>query len=84
MSIQEIKTSTSVEVEYMKMEERERLVKEEATRASLRREYEKIVLRRWRIWNIVRNCMRNLAYKLKKEASMGEILWKLFKHVTEV
>ena len=27
-SIQEIKTSTSVEVEYMKMEERERLVKE--------------------------------------------------------
>ena len=36
MSIQEIKTSTSVEVEYMKMEERERLVKEEATERGLR------------------------------------------------
>ena len=35
-SIQEIKTSTSVEVEYMKMEERERLVKEEATERGLR------------------------------------------------
>ena len=35
-SIQEIKTSTSVEVEYMKMEERERLVKEEAIERGLR------------------------------------------------
>ena len=35
-SIQEIKSSTSVEVEYMKMEERERLVKEEATERGLR------------------------------------------------
>ena len=35
-SIQEIKTSTSVEVEYMKMEERERLVREEATERGLR------------------------------------------------
>ena len=35
-SIQEIKTSTSVEVEYMKMEERERLVKKEATERGLR------------------------------------------------
>ena len=35
-SIQEIKTSTSVEVEYMKMDERERLVKEEATERGLR------------------------------------------------
>ena len=35
-SIQEIKTSTSVEVEYMKMEERERLVKKEAIERGLR------------------------------------------------
>ena len=35
-SIQEIKISTSVEVEYMKMEERERLVKEEAIERGLR------------------------------------------------
>lgn len=35
-SIQEIKTSTSVEVEYMKMEESERLVKEEAIERGLR------------------------------------------------
>lgn len=35
-SIQEIKTSTSMEVEYMKMEERERLVKEEAIERGLR------------------------------------------------
>ena len=36
-SIQEIKTSTSVEVEYMKMEERERLVKRRGNRARFKR-----------------------------------------------
>lgn len=36
-SIQEIKTSTSVEVEYMKMEERERLDKRRGNRARFKR-----------------------------------------------
>ena len=88
-SIQEIKTSTSVEVEYMKMEERERLVKKEAIERGLRegriqgerigeerlasfinesfkaKSSGKIVSRHWKIWNIERNCMKNLAYKSK-------------------
>ena len=41
-SIQEIKTSTSVEVEYMKMEERERLVKEEARKRGLQEGEERL------------------------------------------
>ena len=41
-SIQEIKTSTSVEVEYMKMEERERLVKEEARKYGLQEGEERL------------------------------------------
>ena len=36
MRVYRNKTSTSVEVEYMKMEERERLVKEEAIERGLR------------------------------------------------
>ena len=41
-SVQEIKTSTSVEVEYMKMEERERLVKEEARKRGLQEGEERL------------------------------------------
>ena len=40
-------------------------------RENTRKRGRKIVLRRWRIWNIVRNCMRNLAYKLKKRSFYG-------------
>ena len=40
-------------------------------RENTRKRGRKIVLRRWRIWNIVRNCMRNLAYKLEKRSFYG-------------
>ena len=57
-SIQEIKTSTSVEVEYMKMEERERLVKEEARKYGLQEGEERLA-----------NLLMNLSKQNRQEDS---------------
>lgn len=57
-SIQEIKTSTSVEVEYMKMEERERLVKEEARKCGLQEGEERLA-----------NLLMNLSKQNRQEDS---------------
>ena len=57
-SIQEIKTSTSVEVEYMKMEERERLVKEEARKRGLQEGEERLA-----------NLLMNLSKQNRQEDS---------------